>query len=181
MSSVVYGFADQIRQRLSMVRAPHVSRHLAGGTEAIHVRECRPIGPGRMDMTFDTHFSQGFVADGFIFVSGQMPADTNGALVGEGHIEQQARKVFENIRGVLEEEGASLSDVVQLTVFLLDIGDIPRIAPVRREFFGDHRPSSTAVEVSALLLPGARLEVNAIALRGAPARRSTADAAAAVR
>jgi reactive intermediate/imine deaminase len=177
MSSVAHDLTGQIKRSLSMVRVPRVLRDRAGDDQVVHVRERRPIGPGRMDVAFDTHFSQGFVADGFIFVSGQIPTDSNGGLVGEGHIEQQARRVFENIRGVLEEEGASLSDIVQLTVFLLDIADIPRIAPVRREFFGDHRPSSTAVEVSALLLPGARLEINAIALRGPPARRDNrADA-----
>jgi len=49
--------------------------------------------------------------------------------------------------------------------FLDDEADIPRIAPVRRELFGDHRPASTAVEISRLLLPGAKLEINAVALR----------------
>ena len=123
------------------------------------------LGSGRWDSTFDSHFSEGFVAGGFVFVSGQLPVDTSGALVGDGDVTQQARAVFANIGEVLAQAGATLGDIVQLTLFLLDIDDIPRIAKVRRELFGEHRPASTAVQVSGLLLSGARLEVNAVALR----------------
>lgn len=125
----------------------------------------RPIDPGRWDDTYDTHFSNGFVGGPFIFVSGQVPNDENGKLVGGEDVAQQARQVFENIDATLRSEGASLADVVQVNLFLLDINDVSRIAAVRREMFGEHRPASTAVEVSALLLPGAKLEINAIALR----------------
>jgi 2-iminobutanoate/2-iminopropanoate deaminase len=130
----------------------------------------RPIDPGRWDETYDTHFSQGFVAGGFVFVSGQVAADDDGNLVGEGDTAQQARQVFENIERILQSEGLGLRDVVQVNVFLLDIDDIPRIASVRREAFGEHRPASTAVEVSKLLLPGATIEVNAVALRNSATR-----------
>jgi 2-iminobutanoate/2-iminopropanoate deaminase len=125
----------------------------------------RALGPGLWDSAFDSHFSQGFVADSLIFVSGQLPVDGHGALVGDGDVAEQARSVFTNIEAVLGEAGAALTDVVQVNLFLLDIQDIPRIAEVRREVFGEHRPASTAVQVSGLLLPGARLEVNAVALR----------------
>jgi 2-iminobutanoate/2-iminopropanoate deaminase len=125
----------------------------------------KALGSGRWDSTFDSHFSQGFVAGNFVFVSGQLPVDAAGALVGDGDVAQQARAVFDNIGDVLGQAGASLTDIVQLNLFLLDIADIPRIATVRRELFGEHRPASTAVQVSALLLPGACLEINAVALR----------------
>jgi reactive intermediate/imine deaminase len=123
------------------------------------------LGSGRWDAAFGSHFSEGFVAGNFIFVSGQLPLDSAGALVGEGDVARQARAVFENIGEVLAQAGSSLDEIVQLTLFLLDIGDIPRIAGVRRELFGEHRPASTAVQVAGLLLPGAKLEVNAVALR----------------
>jgi reactive intermediate/imine deaminase len=126
------------------------------------------LGSGRWDAAFDSHFSEGFVAGRFVFVSGQLPIDGDGKLVGRGDVEQQARQVFENISAVLALAGARLVEIVQLNLFLLDIGDIPRIAGVRRELFGEHRPASTAVEVAGLLIPGARLEVNAVALRSAP-------------
>ena len=59
---------------------------------------------------------------------------------------------------------ASFADVVKVTTFLTDIGDRARINPVRQEFFGDARPASTLVEVSALVLPEFLIEVEAVAL-----------------
>lgn len=129
----------------------------------------QPLGSGVWDATYDTHFSQGFVADSLVFVSGQLPVDADGDLVGGTDVAAQARAVFTNIAEILALAGASLVDVVAVNLFLLDISDIPRIAGVRRELFGEHRPASTAVQVSGLLLPGAKLEVNAVALRDAGA------------
>jgi 2-iminobutanoate/2-iminopropanoate deaminase len=116
------------------------------------------------EQVFDSHFSAGFIAGPLVFVSGQLPLDEDGAVEG-GDVEAQARCVFRNIERVLEQADATLEDVVQVNVFLLDIEDIPRIAGVRRELFGEHPPASTAVEVSGLLVPGCKLEINAVALR----------------
>ena len=58
---------------------------------------------------------------------------------------------------------ATARDIVKVTTFLLDIGDRARINPVRQEVFGDVRPASTLVEVSALAVPGALLEIEAVA------------------
>ena len=65
---------------------------------------------------------------------------------------------------VLAAAGATFADVVKVTVYLTDIDDRTRINPVRQEVFGDARPASTLVEVSALAIPGAKLEVEAVAL-----------------
>ena len=59
--------------------------------------------------------------------------------------------------------GAQPADVVKVTLYLLDVDDRPLINPVRQEFFGSARPASTLVEVSRLAVPGARLEVEAVA------------------
>ena len=72
--------------------------------------------------------------------------------------------MFANIGAVLEAGGATFADVVKVTVYLIDIDDRARINPVRQEVFGDVRPASTLVEVSALAIPGAKLEVEAVAL-----------------
>jgi enamine deaminase RidA (YjgF/YER057c/UK114 family) len=64
---------------------------------------------------------------------------------------------------VLAAAGATPADVVKVTVYLLDIDDRPAINPVRQEFFGSARPASTLVEVSRLAVPGALLEIEAIA------------------
>jgi 2-iminobutanoate/2-iminopropanoate deaminase len=75
----------------------------------------------------------------------------------------QARQVFENLRAVLAAGGCRFSDVVNVTIFPMDIDDRPRINPVRQEFFGAARPASTLVEVSRLAVPGAKIEIEAIA------------------
>jgi enamine deaminase RidA (YjgF/YER057c/UK114 family) len=82
---------------------------------------------------------------------------------------EQARLAFTHIGRVLEAAGASFADVLKVTVFLTDIDDRPKINPVRREFFGEHRPASTLVEVNRLVRPEAKVEVEAIAgIRGQP-------------
>ena len=75
----------------------------------------------------------------------------------------QARQVFAIMERVLAAAGATPADVVKVTVYLLDVDDRPLINPVRQEFFGSTRPASTLVEVSRLAVPGARLEIEAIA------------------
>ena len=65
---------------------------------------------------------------------------------------------------MLEAAGAGFADVVKVTVFLTDVDDRTRINPVRQEVFGDTRPASTLIEVSRLAVPGAKLEVEAVAL-----------------
>ncbi len=65
---------------------------------------------------------------------------------------------------MLAAAGAGFGDVVKVTVFLVDIADRARINPVRREVFGSTRPASTLVEVSALAVDGAKIEVEAVAL-----------------
>jgi reactive intermediate/imine deaminase len=102
-------------------------------------------------------------AGDLLFVSGCVPVDGDGRLVG-GDVVAQARQVFANVGEVLAAGGASFADVVKVTVYLIDIDDRARINPVREEVFGETRPASTLVEVSALAVPGAKLEVEAVAL-----------------
>jgi enamine deaminase RidA (YjgF/YER057c/UK114 family) len=65
---------------------------------------------------------------------------------------------------VLEAAGAAFTDVVKVTVFLTDVDDRPLINPVRQQVFGETRPASTLVEVARLAVPGARIEVEAVAV-----------------
>ncbi len=111
-----------------------------------------------------SHYTDAVQAGGLLFISGCVPADAQGRLVGDGDVVAQARQVFESIGRVLAAAGAGFADVVKVTVYLIDIDDRPLINPVRQEAFGDVRPASTLVEVSRLALPGARLEVDAVAL-----------------
>jgi reactive intermediate/imine deaminase len=111
-----------------------------------------------------SHFTDAVQAGELLFVSGIVPVDENRALVGGDDVVAQARAVFANMREILAAAGCSFADVVKVTVFLTDIDDRPLVNPVRQEVFGDARPASTLVEVSALVIPGARIEVEAVAL-----------------
>ena len=109
-----------------------------------------------------SHYTDAVAAGDALYVSGIVPVDVDGNVVGEDVV-AQARQVFEIMGRVLAAAGARPSDVVKVTLYLLDIDDRPLINPVRQEFFGAARPASTLVEVSRLAVPGALLEVDAVA------------------
>jgi reactive intermediate/imine deaminase len=111
-----------------------------------------------------SHYTDAVRAGDLLFVSGCVPVDGSGALVGGDDVVAQARQVFANVGAVLAAAGCAFADVVKVTVYLTDIGDRARINPVRQAVFGASRPASTLVEVSRLAVPGARIEVEAVAL-----------------
>jgi 2-iminobutanoate/2-iminopropanoate deaminase len=111
-----------------------------------------------------SHYTDAVRAGELLFVSGCVPIDGHGRLVGGDDVVEQARQVFRNMGAVLAAAGARPKDVVKVTLFLTDIDDRPKINPVRQEFFGDARPASTLVEVRALAVPGAKVEVDAVAV-----------------
>ena len=111
-----------------------------------------------------SHYTDAVRAGDLLFVSGFVPVDGDGRLVGGDDVVAQTRQVFANLAAVLAAAGATFADVVKVTVYLTDIDDRARINPVRQDIFGDTRPASTLVEVSALATPGARVEVDAVAL-----------------
>jgi 2-iminobutanoate/2-iminopropanoate deaminase len=110
-----------------------------------------------------SHYTDAVRAGDLLFVSGIVPVDAEGALVGGSDVVAQAEQVFALLGRVLAAAGAGPGDVVKVTVYLLDKDDRPRINPVRQRFFGAARPASTLVEVSGLAVAGARLEVEAVA------------------
>ena len=110
-----------------------------------------------------SHYTDAVKAGGLLFVSGIVPLDADGKLVGEGDVAEQARQVFRNMELCLKAAGCGFDDVVKVVHYLLDVDDRPKINPVRMEFFGEARPASTLVEVSALAVPGALLEIEAVA------------------
>jgi reactive intermediate/imine deaminase len=111
-----------------------------------------------------SHYTDAVRGGDLLFVSGCVPVDGEGRLVGGDDVVAQARQVFRNIGEVLAAAGAGPHHVVKVTLFLTDIDDRPAINAVRQEVFGEARPASTLVEVTRLVVPGARLEVEAIAL-----------------
>lgn len=111
-----------------------------------------------------SHYTDAVRAGDLLFLSGIVPVDSTGRLVGGSDVVEQARQVFRNMGEVLAAAGASFADVVKVTVFLTDVDDRPLVNPVRQEVFGETRPASTLVEVSRLAVEGARIEVEAVAL-----------------
>jgi reactive intermediate/imine deaminase len=111
-----------------------------------------------------SHYTDAVRAGDLLFVSGFVPVDADGRLVGGDDVVAQARQVFANLAAVLAAAGGTFADIVKVTVYLTDIEDRARINPVRQEVFRDTRPASTLVEVSALATPGAKVEIDAVAL-----------------
>ena len=112
-----------------------------------------------------SHYAHAVRATGaLLFISGVVPVDERGGLVGGDDVVERARAVFRNLAAVLEAGGASFGDVVKVTVFLTNVDDRPLINPIRQEVFGRARPASTLVEVSRLAIPGAKIEVEAVAV-----------------
>ena len=115
-------------------------------------RAPKPVGP----------YSQGVVAGCFLFVSGQIPLDPETGEIVKGEFEDRVRRVLENVKAIVEAAGASLRDVVKVTVYLRDIGLFDRFNRVYQEFFREDPPARVVVEVSNLP-KGVDVEVEAIA------------------
>ena len=98
-----------------------------------------------------------------MFVSGQGSISPDGGLVGEGDIEAQATRVFENLRTVLERSGCGLDAVVKLTIYLTDITTLRDVMRIKEGFLPGPHPAATAIGVAGLALPGMMIEVEAIA------------------
>jgi reactive intermediate/imine deaminase len=98
-----------------------------------------------------------------LFVSGCVPMDTEGNLIGEGDLEAQTRKVMENLATVLKAGGTDFPNVLKTTVYMTDITRRKVADAVRREYFGERPPASTILEVTALTAPGIDIEIEAIA------------------
>jgi len=99
-----------------------------------------------------------------VAISGQVPADADGRLVGPGDPAAQVRQVFENLTVALAAAGATMQDVVKLTVFLTDMADLDVLRQVRNEYFSAERsPACSLVQVSRLVHPEWRVEIEALA------------------
>ena len=108
-------------------------------------------------------YSQGIVANGFVFCSGQIPIDPATGELNMGTIEDQTRQVLKNVGAVLEAAGSSYDDVVKTTVFLQDMNDFAKMNAVYAEFFKAPSPARAAVQV-ARLPRDVKVEIEAIAL-----------------
>jgi len=109
-------------------------------------------------------YSQGIAAGDFVFVSGQIPIDPKTGVLENSDIATQTKRVLENIRAILKEAGSDLEHVVKVTVFVTDLKNFGPINEIYAEYFKNHKPARSFVEVSALP-KGAQIEIEVIALK----------------
>jgi 2-iminobutanoate/2-iminopropanoate deaminase len=108
-------------------------------------------------------YSQAIQAGNFLFLSGQIPLDpTSGELV-KGDIREQARRVLENLKGVLESQNLGMEDMVKVTIFLKDMGNFSQVNEVYATYFPSSPPARSTVEVTRLPRE-ADIEIEAIAV-----------------
>jgi 2-iminobutanoate/2-iminopropanoate deaminase len=110
-------------------------------------------------------YSQGIVAGGFLFVSGQIPLDPATGQMVTGDVGAQVAQVMENLKAILEAAGGTLGAVVRTTVYLADLEDYPKMNEVYGKYFTIDPPARSTVEVAALPR-GARVEIDVMARLG---------------
>jgi 2-iminobutanoate/2-iminopropanoate deaminase len=110
-------------------------------------------------------YSQAVAAGPYVFTSGQVGLDPATGQLVEGGVEPQTRQVMANLAAVLAAAGLTFGDVVKTTIFLTDMNDFAAVnAAYGESFEGSSRPARSTVAVAALPR-GARVEIDAIALR----------------
>lgn len=107
-------------------------------------------------------YSQGIKAGQFVFTSGQLPLDPKTGQLVQDDIQTATRVSLENVKAVLAASGATLEDVVKVTVFVKDMNDFGKINEVYAEFFANHKPARSLVEVARLPKDGV-IEIEAVA------------------
>ena len=100
----------------------------------------------------------------WIHVSGQIAIDLAGNLVGPGDVRAQTRQVFENLKAILAANGATFADVARIGTYLTTLEDLAGMREVRSEYLTAEPPASTAVQVVALVVPDALIEIDLVAV-----------------
>jgi reactive intermediate/imine deaminase len=100
----------------------------------------------------------------WVYLSGQVALDADGNLVAPNDLRGQTEQVFENLTAILEANGAAWDDVVKITTFVTTQEDLDGMREVRARYLPTEPPASTAVQISALVLPDAVIEIEAVAV-----------------
>lgn len=108
------------------------------------------------------HYTQGIIANGMLYISGQLSVDPDTRQVVEGDVAAHARQALANLERVLTEAGLTREQVVQCRIYVTDIADWDAVNQVYAEFFGDHKPTRSVVPVGPLHF-GCLIEIEAIA------------------
>ena len=107
-------------------------------------------------------YSQAVMDEGLLFVSGQLPVDSDTGEFPSEDIADQTRQSLENIREILKEAGYTMERILKTTVYLQDMGDFTAMNEVYQEFFTAPYPARAAFQV-AKLPKGAKVEIEAVA------------------
>lgn len=99
-----------------------------------------PVGP----------YSPGVVANGFLFVSGQIPLDPATGQMVKDSFESQVRQTLNNLRSVVEGAGLTLNHVVKVTIFLTDLANFDHLNQIYSEYFGESKPARATVQAARL-------------------------------
>ena len=124
-----------------------IERHLVSGQPKPYSHYCHVVRGGE-----------------HVWVSGAVGIKADGTIP-DGTVEQ-FRVALDSVDACLRQAGASVAQVVKVTIFMTDISERAAINPLRIEYFGEHRPASTLVEVSQLVDPAFRVEIEAVAFTG---------------
>ena len=108
-------------------------------------------------------YSQGIVANGFLFTAGQIALDPAAGKIVEGGIVEQTERVMQNLQEVLKAAGVTWTDVVKTTVYLQDLSHFPTVNEIYGRWLGNARPARSTVQVPALPR-GALVEIDAVAV-----------------
>lgn len=111
-----------------------------------------------------SHYCHGVRAGDRLWISGMVGVDADGSVPED--VVEQFRIALGHVDAVLKSQGGEPHNIVKVVVYLTDVADRQKINPVRQEYFGDHRPASTLVEVSALVIPTLKVEIEAEAVLG---------------
>ncbi len=133
---------------------------LAAGADAQLIERTNPAG-----MTQPTAYSHLVKYDKLMFIAGQVALDGEGNVVGEGDMAAQFRQVLENLKTVLASERADFSNIVKINIFTTDVDGLREHMDIRAEYFEDHAPASTLVQIERLARPVFLLEIEAIAIK----------------
>lgn len=110
-------------------------------------------------------YSQGIVANGFLFTAGQIALDPASGTVVDGDVVAQTERVLANLGAVIEAAGGSWERVVKTTVYLAEMADFPKVNEVYARAFGSARPARSTVQVAGLPR-GVLVEIDAIVAVG---------------
>ena len=127
--------------------------------------ERRFLSPDTLPRPFGYSHVVDAPAGRIVYVSGQVPLDAAGELLGAGDFAEQARQVFVNLNAALEAAGVGWDDVVKLNFFVTDLSEIAALREIRDEYVNTEQPpASTLVQVAALFRPDVMFEADAVAV-----------------